>query len=117
MSKIFRPRGIESDGLKYYRERSSGDYVAVNPETAEYYTSIGQPGLFEGRATAISKESSSVCTTSISGKWLRDRCRRVRKADIPKEWLDWIDMGQVAFEAAEELGVSMPIETRDEIAR
>ena len=30
---------------------------------------------------------------------------------------DWIDMGQVAFEAAEELGVSMPIETRDEIAR
>ena len=89
MHRQFRPRGIEEDGLKYYQERDkAGDYVSVNPETAEYYRTIGQPDLLEARATAIKGAVSSVCTTALSVNWLRTRCRRVRKLDIPKEWLD-----------------------------
>ena len=89
MPKVFRPRGVEKDGLKYYQERDkAGDYVSVNPETAEYYRTIGQPSLLEARATAIKGLVSSVCTTSVSVNWLRSHCRRVRKADIPKEWIE-----------------------------
>lgn len=87
MAKVFRPRGIEDDGLKYYQEHS-GDYISVDPEAAEYYASIGQPGMLEGRATAIKHEVSSVCTTGLSLAFLRRKCHRVRKSDIPAEWLE-----------------------------
>ena len=54
MRKVFRPRGIEADGLKYYQERNkAGDYVGVDPSTYDYFARIGQPGMLEGRATAI----------------------------------------------------------------
>lgn len=85
--KIFRPRGVESDGLKYYQERN-GDYVSIDPGTAEYYAQIGQPGMFEARCTAIKNQVSSVCTTGVSAEWLRKQCRRVSKASIPQEWLE-----------------------------
>lgn len=86
--KPFRPRGVESDGLKYYQERNkSGDYVSVDPSTLEYYRNIGKDQM-EGRATAIQGDVNSVCTTGLSLEWLRSKCRRVRKADIPQEWLD-----------------------------
>lgn len=40
--KCFRPRGIESDGLKYYRERdTAGDYVSIDPATNDYYLRLG----------------------------------------------------------------------------
>jgi hypothetical protein len=88
-TKIFRPRGIEEDGLKYYQEQDKhGDYVSVDPGSADYYRSIGQPGHLEARCTAIAGCVGSVCTTSVSLDFLRSKCRRVRKADIPKEWLD-----------------------------
>lgn len=44
--------------------------------------------LFEARATAIKGVLTSVCTTAVSIEFLRDKCHRVRKADIPKEWLE-----------------------------
>ena len=89
MSKQFRPRGIEEDGLKYYQERDKvGDYVAVNPETEEYYAGIGRIGHLEARCTAIKGQVSSVCTTAVSSTWLRSHCRRVSKASIPQEWLE-----------------------------
>jgi len=88
MTKIFRPRGIESDGLKYYQERNkAGDYVSVDPSSLEYYRKFGKDQM-EGRATAIQGDVNSVCTTGIALEWLRSKCRRVRKADIPQEWLD-----------------------------
>jgi hypothetical protein len=87
-NKVFRPRGIESDGLKYYQEQDKvGDYVSVYPSTAEYYARRGMPNILEARATAIHGEVSSVCTVSVSRAWLASKCHRVRKADIPAEWL------------------------------
>jgi len=89
MRKIFRPRGIEADGLKYYQEQDKhGDYVSVDPSTADYYAKIGQPGKLEARCTAIAGEMSSVCTSSVDIQWLQRHCHRVRKADIPMEWLE-----------------------------
>jgi len=80
-------RGNESDGLRYYRERDKvGDYVSVDWSTLDYYRRIGRNHV-EARATAIHGEVSSVCTTGVSLGWLRNRCRRVRKADIPANWL------------------------------
>lgn len=88
MTKIFRPRGIEDDGLKYYQEQDkAGDYLSVDPSTADYYSEIGRSGNFEGRATAIKGQVSSVCTTAISIAFLQKKCHRVWKADIPKQWL------------------------------
>ncbi len=86
--KPFRPRGIESDGLKYYQERNkAGDYVSADPSTLEYYRKLGKNEM-EGRATAIQGDVTSVCTTGLSLEWLRNKCRRVRKADIPQKWLN-----------------------------
>jgi hypothetical protein len=88
-TKIFRPRGIEEDGLKYYQEQDKhGDYVSIDPSTADYYRQIGQPGKLEARATCIAGSVSSVCTTSVTLQWLQKHCHRVRKADIPANWLE-----------------------------
>lgn len=89
MPKQFRPRGVESDGLKYYQEQDKhGDYVSVDPSTEQYYVSIGQPGILEARCTAIAGDVDSVCTTGVSLQWLRKHCHRVAKRDIPVEWLE-----------------------------
>ena len=88
MTKRFRPRGIESNGMKYYQEQDkAGDYVCVDPSTSEYYTRIGQPGMLEARVTAIHGEVGSVCTSSVSLEWLNRRCHRVLRSSIPAEWL------------------------------
>jgi len=85
MAKIFRPRGIEEDGLKYYQEQGRhGDYLSVDPQSAGYY----RYDTLEARATAISGVVSSVCTTSVDLNFLRTKCHRVRKADIPANWLE-----------------------------
>jgi hypothetical protein len=89
MTKQFRPRGIEKDGLKYYQEQDKhGDYVSVDPSTAEYYCRIGQPGKLEARVTAIAGDETSVCTSSVSVQWLWMHCHRVSKANIPAKWID-----------------------------
>lgn len=88
MARIFRPRGIEKDGLKYYQEQDkAGDYLSIDPSTLDYYLKTQGKGLFEARATAIKGLVSSVCTTAVSIRFLQTKCHRVRKADIPKEWL------------------------------
>ena len=89
MAKQFRPRGIEADGLKYYQEQDKhGDYVSVDPSTADYYTKIGRPGTLEARATCIAGGVTSVCTTGVTLEWLRKHCHRVSKMSIPAEWLE-----------------------------
>lgn len=87
--KVFRPRGVESDGLKYYQEQDkAGDYLSVDPSTSEYYARIGKLGYLEARATAIHGQLESVCTTSVTVQWLAKRCHRVAKRDIPASWLE-----------------------------
>ena len=81
--KQFRPRGTEADGLKYYQERNkSGDYLAVDPKA------VNGRGILDARATAIQGNRLSVCTTGVDLGFLRGKCRRVAKKDVPKEWLD-----------------------------
>ena len=71
--------------MHYYRE-PNGDYLAVNPSTKNYYVGIGQPNIREGRATAIAGLVESVCTTGVSLDFLAE-CTRIKRADVPKEWL------------------------------
>lgn len=90
-AKIFRPRGTESDGLKYYQEQDKvGDYLSIDPSTLDYYIKNFGNANFEGRATAIKGEVTSVCTTAISMEFLHRKCRRVRKSDIPAKWLEML---------------------------
>jgi hypothetical protein len=89
MTRQFRPRGIEADGLKHYQEQDKhGDYVSVDLGTEEYYVQIGKPGTLEARATAIAGCVNSVCTTGVTRDWLNRHCHRVSKASIPQEWLE-----------------------------
>jgi hypothetical protein len=62
MTKQFRPRGTEKDGMKYYQERN-GDYLSVDPSTLAYYLEHLGRHEYEGRATAVANCLSSVCTT------------------------------------------------------
>lgn len=87
--RVFRPRGVEANGLKYYQERNkSGDYLSVDPETLDYYLKHQAKPLFEGRSTAIRGDVTSVHTGAIHIDFLRKKCRRVSKASIPAEWLE-----------------------------
>jgi len=87
--KIFRPRGIEADGLKYYQEQDkTGDYLSIDPATLDYYLKTQGKALYEARATSIAGSVTSVCTTAVSLEFLQKKCHRVRKADIPAEWLE-----------------------------
>lgn len=87
--KIFRPRGVEADGLKYYQEQDkAGDYLSVDPSTLDYYLKFTGKAEMEARATAIKGSVSSVCTTAVSVRFLQTKCHRVRKSDIPAEWLE-----------------------------
>lgn len=89
MSKVFRPRGVEKDGLKYYQENNKpGDYLSVDPSTLDYYLQTQGKAYLEGRSTAIRGDMNSVSTGAISLDFLRTKCKRVRKTDIPQEWLE-----------------------------
>jgi len=89
MGKIFRPRGIEADGLKYYQEQDKhGDYLSIDPTSIDYYLKTTGKSEYEARATCIAGDVTSVCTCAVSTHFLQTKCHRVRKADIPKEWLE-----------------------------
>lgn len=77
--------------IRYYRELSTGDYLAVNYATADYYRMLGKAGVLEARATAIAGLASSMATTGVSRGWLRRACRRVARRNVPKSWLKWIN--------------------------
>lgn len=72
--------------MKYYRE-PNGDYLAIEPSTHYYYMVNFHKDEYEGRAAAIENDPSSVCTTGIS-QWYLDKCEKVKKGDVPKEWID-----------------------------
>jgi hypothetical protein len=68
----------------FYRERDSGDYLAVFPAESTYRD--GQR-VCDGRATAIAGLLTSVCTTGIGDRYLRGNCTRVRRRQVPADWL------------------------------
>ena len=69
--------------MLYYRE-TNGDYLALDPTTADHYKRLGLRQL-EGRASAVAGHPGSVCTTGIGLEFLKT-CKPVRLADIPEEW-------------------------------
>jgi hypothetical protein len=71
--------------ILYYRE-DNGDFLAIDTAPNAYYrTRLGRDH-FESRATAIAGQVGSVCTTAVSGDYLKGRCRRVGKRKVPWEW-------------------------------
>ena len=70
------------------RGRATGkalDYLVVwdeNPRT--------HAGDFEGRA-AVRDGIPDANTTAISPEYLREHCRRIRRDDVPADWLKTLD--------------------------
>ena len=73
--------------ILYYRETEAGDFLAIDTESNEYYRRNFGKDHFEGRATAISENVGSVCTTSISREYLLAACKRVAKKHVPADWV------------------------------
>jgi hypothetical protein len=75
----------ESPVIVFYREKS-GDYLAIDTASNDYYRRMLGKDQYEGRATAIAKQVGSVCTTGISRGFLRQHCKRVARAKVPAKW-------------------------------
>lgn len=73
--------------IRYYREKSTGDYLAVDISTLDYYQRVVGKELYEGQATCIDGNISSVSTCTISPRYLKWCCKKVARKDIPAEWL------------------------------
>jgi hypothetical protein len=71
--------------IRYYRE-NTGDFLAIDTTTNAYYLRHFGQDNFEGRATAIAGQVGSVCTTGIAREFLRKKCKRVGKKNVPAEW-------------------------------
>ena len=72
--------------IQYYQE-ATGDFLAIDTATNRYYLRNLGEDLWEGRATAIAGQVGSVCTTSVSGDFLKAKCKRVAQAEVPAKWL------------------------------
>jgi len=67
-----------------YRELD-GDYLCIETTTKDYYWQTQGKLMFEGRATAIKNQPSSICTTGISVDYLKD-CYRLPFDRVPFEY-------------------------------
>lgn len=72
--------------ILFYRERGTGDFLAIDTATNRYYLDTFGQDHFEGRATAIAGLVGSVCTTGISREYLRCNCKRVARSRVPAKW-------------------------------
>lgn len=73
--------------ILFYREIESGDFLAIDTDTNDYYRRLLGQDAYEGRATALAGLPSSTCTTGISREYLARHCKRVARASVPAEWL------------------------------
>ena len=72
--------------MRYYLE-PNGDYLMVRDRPHAYDYAYPVPkAIFEGRAAAIAGLPTSVCTCAMSGLYLAE-CRRVLRRYVPAEWL------------------------------
>lgn len=74
--------------MQYYKEKETSDFLCVDMSTLSYYQQTQGKNYVEGRATAIENLSSSVCTTAVSLDYLKHNCERVKKSEVPKEYLE-----------------------------
>jgi hypothetical protein len=71
---------MKQDPIRYYQE-PNGDYLAVEPGTG-HYNALAQRFLYNGRATSLEGQHTSVCSTSVARVFLQG-CTRVRKDAVP----------------------------------
>jgi hypothetical protein len=75
--------------ILYYHDPRTGDYLSADWSSRDYYLGQGQD-LVEARVPALEGEAASISTCGVSREYLR-KCRRVAKADVPRDWLKWIN--------------------------
>jgi hypothetical protein len=68
----------------FYRE-SNGDYLCIDVRLCS--EDVTGQRFFDGRAAAVEGLPTSVCTCSVGVRFLKESCRRVRRKDVPQEWL------------------------------
>lgn len=76
--------------MKFFKEKDTGDFGCYDPWAVvrvARFTAESDLELYEGRATAISGQVSSVQTTGISRGYLKEKTIPVDQKDIPPEWL------------------------------
>lgn len=74
--------------MQYYQEKETVDFLCVDMSTLSYYQQTQGKSMVEGRATAIANLPSSVCTISIHLDYLKKDCKRVKKSQVSKEYLE-----------------------------
>jgi len=74
--------------IKYYKERESGDYLCVDASTLSYFLENFSHNACEGRSTCIEGNPHSICTCSMDVDYLKDNCVRVKRSQVPKDYLE-----------------------------
>lgn len=69
-----------------FKERVSGDFLAIDTATNRYYLRTFGEDRFEARATAIEGQVGSLCTCEMSREFLQIHCERIAKRKVPREW-------------------------------
>jgi hypothetical protein len=72
--------------MMLFFQARNGDFLAIDTGTNGYYLDRFGRDRFEGRARAVAGLVGSVCTTGISGAYLKTEGRRVTRALVPAKW-------------------------------
>lgn len=74
--------------LEYYKEIDTGDYLCVDVKSIDIYIKELGKFQYEGRATAIANMPTSICTTTMSKGFIEKDCVKVKKSEVPAEYLE-----------------------------
>lgn len=78
--------------MHFYRERESGDYLTVDPETLRMDPLREWPcEVLDARASACVGDPSSVQGTIVGHAYLDGQCDRVERSEVPERWLRYLD--------------------------
>jgi hypothetical protein len=82
------PNDDESDDLTDYYHEHNGDFMAIFRHDGR-----NDDGTWPCRGAAIVGSPSSVCTAGASPEYIAT-CRKVRRNQVPTDWLEYIHMGE-----------------------
>lgn len=74
--------------MQYYQEKETGDFLCADMSTLSYYLQTQGKSMVEGLAIAIANLPSSICTISMHLDYLEKNCKRVKKSQVPQEYLE-----------------------------
>jgi hypothetical protein len=66
--------------IAFYRE-ANGDYLSIDIRL--YSEDVTGQRFFDGRAAAIEGLPGSVCTCCIGTRFIKEKCQRVRRKNVP----------------------------------